>query len=104
MCGFRHARILPLSSTNQLVDTYCRQPDAQVTYTRDRAAEHILAEVTGGPAALLWLFDRLNGVAAQPGCSTTDMPSMLGTPGELQTLGDTLGETLASFFGKPIGA
>lgn len=100
----RWDEILPLPSTNQLVDTYCQHPDAQVTYTRDWASEHIMAEVTGGPAALMWLFDRLNGVAAQPGCSTADMPSMLGTPGELQTLGDTLGETLASFFGKPIGA
>ncbi|MEU6579245.1 lipase family protein [Nocardia sp. NPDC046763] len=100
----RWDEILPLPSTNQLVDTYCQHPEAQVTYTRDWASEHIMAEVTGGPAALMWLFDRLNGVAAQPGCATTDMPSMLGTPGELQTLGDTLGETLASFFGKPIGA
>ncbi|MVU82979.1 triacylglycerol lipase [Nocardia sp. ET3-3] len=96
--------ILPLGSANQLVNTYCQDPKAQVTYTRDWASEHIVAEVVGGPAALMWLFDRLDGVPAQPGCSTTDSPSMLGTPGELQTLGDTLGETLASFFGKPIGA
>ncbi|GAB2561057.1 lipase family protein [Nocardia heshunensis] len=100
----RWDEILPLASTDQLVNTYCQNPAAQLTYTRDWASEHILAEVTGGPAALMWLFDRLDGVAAQPGCSTTDMPSMLGTPGELQTLGDTIGETLASFFGKPIGA
>ncbi|BAW09989.1 triacylglycerol lipase [Nocardia seriolae] len=96
--------ILPLGSADRLVDTYCQDPAAQVTYTRDWASEHIVAEVTGGPAALMWLFDRLNGVAAQPGCSTIDSPSMLGTPGELQTLTETLGETLASFFGKPIGA
>ncbi|MEV0461591.1 lipase family protein [Nocardia tengchongensis] len=100
----RWDEILPLPATDQLVDTYCAQPGAQVTYTRDWSSEHIVAEVSGGPAALMWLFDRLDGRAAQPGCSTTDMPSMLGTPGELQTLGDTLGETLASFFGKPIGA
>lgn len=96
--------ILPLASTNALVDTYCKDPQAQVTYTRDGASEHIVAEVVGGPAALMWLFDRLNGVAAPAGCSTTDTPSMLGTPGELEMLNSTLGETLASFFGKPIGA
>lgn len=100
----RWDEILPLPSTNQLVDTYCRNPGAQVTYTRDWASEHVIGEVVGGPAGLMWLFDRLNGVPAQQGCSTQDVPSMLGTPGELQTLGDTLGETLASFFGKPIGA
>ncbi|MEU1428279.1 lipase family protein [Nocardia sp. NPDC005746] len=100
----RWDEILPLPAADKLVDTYCAQPGAQVTYTRDWASEHVIGEVSGGPAALLWLFDRLNGIGAQPGCSTTDMPSMLGTPGELQSLGETLGETFASFFGKPIGA
>ncbi|MEV6767517.1 lipase family protein [Nocardia sp. NPDC051030] len=96
--------ILPLYSTNQLVNTYCQDPKAQVQYTRDGASEHIIAEITGGPAAILWLKDRLDGVPAQSGCSITDSPSMLGTPGETQLLQSLVGETLASFFGKPIGA
>ncbi|MET8775849.1 lipase family protein [Nocardia sp. NPDC004654] len=96
--------ILPLGSTDQLVNTYCQNPDARVQYTRDHASEHILAEVTGGPAALLWLRDRLNGVPAASGCATTDMPTMLATPGELPFLASVFGETVASFFGKPIGA
>ncbi|BDT89408.1 lipase family protein [Nocardia cyriacigeorgica] len=96
--------ILPLHSTNQLVDTYCKDPSAQVTYTRDHASEHIVAEVTGGPTALLWMRDRLNGVPAAPGCTTTGAPSMMGTPGQLEYVGSMLGETVASFFGKPIGA
>lgn len=96
--------ILPLHSTNQLVDTYCKDPNAQVTYTRDHASEHIVAEVTGGPTALLWMRDRLNGVPAAPGCTTTDVASMMGTPGQLDFVGSILGETVASFFGKPIGA
>ncbi|UFS99133.1 lipase family protein [Nocardia huaxiensis] len=99
----RWDEILPLPSTNQLVDTYCADPGAQVTYTRDWASEHVIAEVTGGPAALMWLFDRLNGVPAQAGCSTTDVSTMLGTPGELEMMGGVIGETLASFFGKAIG-
>ncbi|WP_405485933.1 lipase family protein [Nocardia sp. NBC_00511] len=100
----RWDEILPLPATNQLVDTYCQDPKAQVTYTRDWASEHIAAEVTGGPAGLMWLFDRLEGVPAAQGCSITDSPTMLGTPGELGMVSDMLGETLASFFGKPIGA
>lgn len=96
--------ILPLHATDQLVDTYCTDPNAQVTYTRDHASEHIVAEVTGGPAALMWMRDRLNGVPATRGCTTTDVPSMLGTPGQLDFMGSMLGETFASFFGKPIGA
>ncbi|MEU4314388.1 lipase family protein [Nocardia sp. NPDC024068] len=96
--------ILPLPATNRLVDTYCADPGASVQYTRDHASEHIAAEVTGGPAALLWLRDRLGGVPAQPGCATADVATMLATPGELPFLASVFGETVASFFGKPIGA
>ncbi|MFI2473554.1 lipase family protein [Nocardia xishanensis] len=96
--------ILPLGSTNDLVNTYCQNPDARVRFTRDHASEHIVAEITGGPAALLWLRDRLDGVPAQAGCGTSDMPTMLATPGELPFLASVFGETVASFFGKPIGA
>ncbi|WP_370010847.1 lipase family protein [Nocardia cyriacigeorgica] len=95
--------ILPLHSTNQLVDTYC-QAGATVQYTRDHASEHIIAEVVGGPTGLMWMRDRLNGVPATPGCTTTDTPSMLGTRGQLEFMGSLIGETLASFLGKPIGA
>lgn len=95
--------ILPLSATNTLVDTYCRDPRASVHYIRDHASEHIVGEVVGGPAGLLWMRDRLNGVPAAPGCAVTDAPTMLATPGELQFLAAVFGETVASFFGKPIG-
>jgi hypothetical protein len=70
---------------------------------RDHASEHIAAEVTGGPAALLWLRDRLAGVPAAPGCTTTDVPTMLATPDGLPFLASVFGETVAPFFGKPIG-
>lgn len=100
----RWDEILPLGSTEELVNTYCRDPKASVQFTRDHASEHIIAEITGGPSALLWLIDRLNGVPAQQGCTTSDMPTMLATPGQLPFLADVFGETVASFFGKPIGA
>ncbi|MEV6274410.1 lipase family protein [Nocardia sp. NPDC051832] len=100
----RWDEILPLGSANQMVDTYCADPRANVQYTRDWASEHIVAEVSGGPAALLWLRDRLNGVPAQPGCSTTDVASMAAAPGVLPYAGSVLGETVMSLFGKPIGS
>ncbi|MFC9892915.1 lipase family protein [Nocardia sp. NPDC127579] len=100
----RWDEILPLGSANAMVDAYCATPGTQVQYTRDWASEHIVAEVSGGPAALLWLRDRLDGVPAQPGCSTTDVPSMAAAPGVLPYAGSVLGETIMSFFGKPIGA
>ncbi|WP_228538877.1 lipase family protein [Nocardia sp. XZ_19_385] len=100
----RWDEILPLGSANQMVDSYCADPRANVQYTRDWASEHIVAEVSGGPAALLWLRDRLNGVPAQQGCSTTDVSSMAAAPGVLPYAGSILGETVMSLFGKPIGS
>ncbi|NUS44837.1 MAG: triacylglycerol lipase [Mycobacteriaceae bacterium] len=96
--------ILPLGSANQLVDAYCRDPRASVRYTRDWASEHVVAEVTGGPAALLWLRDRLDGVAAQQGCVTADVASQAALPGVLPYAMSTLGESVLALFGKPMGA
>nr|WP_325052043.1 lipase family protein [Nocardia stercoris] len=95
--------ILPLYSTDSLVDTYCAQPGASVHYTRDHGGEHIIGEIVGGPAAILWLRDRLDGIPADPGCTTEDTPTMLATPGELPFVQSVLGETVASLFGKAIG-
>ncbi|GGK67404.1 lipase [Nocardia camponoti] len=95
--------ILPLHATNTLVGTYCADPKTSLTYTRDHASEHVVAEVVGGPAALLWLRDRLDGVPAPDGCSTTDVTSMLGEPGSLAFLGDSLAAKYATFFGMPLG-
>lgn len=85
------------------MDTYCRDPRPSVRYTRDHGSEHIVGEVVGGPAGLLWMRDRLTGVPAEPGCPVTDAPTMLGTPGELRFLASVFGETIDSLFGKPIG-
>ncbi|MEV0250133.1 lipase family protein [Nocardia sp. NPDC050712] len=100
----RWDEILPLGAANTMVDSYCTDPSAQVQYTRDWASEHIVAEVSGGPAALLWLRDRLNGVPAQSGCSTSDVSSMAAAPGVLPYAGTMLGETVLALFGKPIGS
>ncbi|GAD87620.1 triacylglycerol lipase [Nocardia asteroides NBRC 15531] len=96
--------ILPLSATNTLVDTYCRDPRTSLTYTRDHASEHIVAEVVGGPAALLWLRERLDGVPAPTGCTTSDAGTMAATPGALAFLGDSLAAKFASLFGVPLGS
>ncbi|WP_420107271.1 lipase family protein [Nocardia asteroides] len=96
--------ILPLAATDTLVDTYCRDPDTSLTYTRDHASEHIVAEVVGGPAALLWLRDRLDGVPAPQGCTTSDAGTMAATPGALAFLGDTLAAKFATLFGVPLGS
>lgn len=96
--------ILPLGATDALVDTYCRDPKASVTYTRDHASEHIVAEVVGGPAALLWLRERLDGIPATTGCTTSDAGTMAATPGALDFLGDTLAAKFATLLGTPLGS
>ncbi|MFE3546250.1 lipase family protein [Nocardia sp. NPDC059177] len=96
--------ILPLAATDALVDTYCRDPGTSLTYTRDHASEHIVAEVVGGPAALLWLKDRLDGIPAAPGCTISDAGTMAATPGALAFLGDSLAAKFATLFGTLLGS
>nr|WP_245717314.1 lipase family protein [Nocardia jejuensis] len=95
--------LIPVGPVNALVDTYCKSPNAQVQYTREHAAEHVTTEISGSATALLWLRDRLNGVPAAAGCSTSDDGLMALNPDGLSLLGQIFGETIASFFGHPIG-
>ncbi|MFF0489464.1 lipase family protein [Nocardia sp. NPDC004068] len=94
--------IIPVGQVNTLVDTYCRN-GASVAYTREHFGEHIASEVSGAGPAMLWLRDRLDGVPAPTGCTTTDAGWLALDPNGFQLLTATFGETFASFFGKPIG-
>ncbi|MFI6219939.1 lipase family protein [Nocardia salmonicida] len=96
--------LIPVGPVNTLVDTYCQNPAAQVQYTREHLSEHLSTAVSGTPRALLWMRDRLDGIPAQPGCSTFDAGSMALDHEGLVLLTSIFGETVASFFGKPIGA
>ena len=95
--------VIPVGQVNTLVGAYCAQPRARVLYTREHFAEHVATEISGAGPALLWMRDRLDGVAAQPGCRTNDVGWLALDPAGLQLLARTFGETFASFFGKPIG-
>ncbi len=94
--------IIPVGQVNNLVDGYCRA-GGTVRYTREHFGEHIATEVSGAGPALLWLRDRLAGVPAPAGCSTTDAGWLALDPNGFQLLLSTFGETFASLFGKPIG-
>nr|WP_228836697.1 lipase family protein [Nocardia brasiliensis] len=95
--------LIPVGPVNTLVDTYCQSPSAQVQYVREHLGEHVTTEVSGVATALLWLRDRLDSKPAAPGCSTSDAGFMALNPEGLALLAQTFGETVASFFGKPIG-
>ncbi|MFW0792155.1 lipase family protein [Gordonia sp. CPCC 205333] len=95
--------IIPVGQVNTLVAKYCRDPKAQVTYTRDHLSEHIIAEVSGAPLALLWLRDRLAGKPAQKGCRTSDELSMATNTKWWPTFSNVIGTDLAGLFGAAIG-
>ena len=59
--------------------------------------------MVGGPAALIWLRDRLDGIAAPTGCTISDAGTMAATPGAMDFLGDSLAAKFASLFGMPLG-
>ncbi|WP_448221693.1 lipase family protein [Gordonia iterans] len=99
----RHDEIIPVSQADTLVRTYCRDPKASVTYTRDHLSEHIIAEISGAPLAVLWLKDRLDGKPAKQGCTTRDELTMATDARWWPTFADTVGTTIAGMFGRQIG-
>ncbi|MCP9620635.1 lipase family protein [Nocardia otitidiscaviarum] len=96
--------LIPVGPVDDLVDTYCADPNASVDYTRDHFSEHLTLDPIAAPRALLWLKDRFAGVPASPGCRTTDVGSMTLDPVTWQIWGETVGTTLAAAFGQPIGS
>lgn len=95
--------IIPVGQVDTLVSKYCRDPAAQVTYTRDHLSEHVIAEISGAPLALLWLRDRLDGKPAQKGCRTSDQLSMATDAHWWPTFSGVVGTDLAGLFGAAIG-
>lgn len=90
------------ADVDAVVGKYCGQ-GARVTYRRDILSEHVALAVTGAPAALNWLSDRLAGHAPATGCHTSTVASSLLTPSALLTFGGVLYGDLLALLGAPIG-
>ncbi|WP_433578502.1 lipase family protein [Nocardia brasiliensis] len=95
--------VAPVGPVNTLVDTYCRDPRAQITYTRDHFSEHLTLEAAAVPSVMLWLRDRFAGVPAEPGCTTNDVGSIALDQRTWPIWADIVGDTIAGVFGGPIG-
>ncbi|MVU78132.1 lipase [Nocardia sp. ET3-3] len=93
---------MPTNSVNNLYDTYCRDENARVYYTRDIFSEHVVADISTTGTAAMWLNDRLNGVEAPAGCHNRDVYTGLLDPGSIQFFANAIGQTLASALGIPI--
>jgi hypothetical protein len=59
--------------------------------------------VIGAPAALSWLTQRLTGGPAPAGCTTTTVPSMLLTAGDLDNAASLALADLTGLLDQPIG-
>ncbi|GGF35909.1 lipase [Williamsia phyllosphaerae] len=95
--------LVPVGPVDTLVQTYCRDPQARVQYTRDHFSEHISLDPVAAPAALLWLSERFAGKQVKAGCSTTDVGSMALDSRAWSTFSDQLGANVAALFGQAIG-
>jgi hypothetical protein len=94
--------LIPIGGTDATVENYCAKGDS-VTYTRDELSEHLSLAVIGAPAALSWLTQRLTGGVVTHGCTTTTVPSMLLTAGDLDNASTMLLADLMGLLDQPIG-
>ena len=95
--------IVPVSQVDTLVRTYCKDPQASVEYTRDHLSEHLIAELSGAPLAVMWLADRLDGIPAESGCRTRDELTMATDAQWWPTFAEAVGANVAALFGQAIG-
>ncbi|ROZ98931.1 lipase family protein [Gordonia sp. OPL2] len=95
--------LIPVGQVSTMVSSYCRK-GAQVRYTRDHFSEHITAEISGAPRAMLWLRDRIEGRPAAHGCATVDQGSMALDPAAQREFVAVVGDDLAGLFGKALGS
>lgn len=95
--------LVPVGVVNELVDTYCADPNAQVQYVRDHFSEHLTLDLFGAPLQIKYLKDRFAGVPAPTGCHTTDAGTVLADPNLWATLLPELGPTVLNLLGKPVG-
>ncbi|AFT99658.1 lipase family protein [Nocardia brasiliensis] len=96
--------ILPNAGTDRLVDQYCRDGAPSVAYVRELLAEHISGTISHLPGAFYWLRDRLDGVAAQPGCAITSPVTTVTDPLFTRAVVDLVPTALRALIGEAIGA
>ncbi|WP_067714688.1 lipase family protein [Nocardia yamanashiensis] len=95
---------IPNTGTDRVVEGYCRDPNARITYTRELLAEHISGIIGWLPDGYQFLIDRMNGVPVAQGCTITSPVSTL-TDGDFATLlGAKWPQLAALLTGYPLGA
>ncbi|MFI5780353.1 lipase family protein [Nocardia sp. NPDC051570] len=65
--------VAPVGSVNELVDNYCRDPQARVEYNRTHANEGFSLFVMAQPRVMSWMKDRFDGVPVADHCIRNDV-------------------------------
>ncbi|KAM5448771.1 hypothetical protein MaudCBS49596_005278 [Microsporum audouinii] len=94
--------ISPIADTDALVEKYC-SAGATIDYKRDMLSIHTVLAVTGAPEAIMWLRDRLDGIALEKECKTSTILMTLLQPGALQVMSKAIIDNLLDLLGKPVG-
>lgn len=95
--------VAPVGPVNELVRTYCADPDASVRYVRDHFSEHVSLAVEGFAPAIVWMRDRLDGKPTGVGCTTADQGSMSLDPKTWRAFVNLVGNNLALLINQELG-
>ncbi|MFD6161014.1 lipase family protein [Nocardia sp. NPDC060256] len=96
--------LIPNAGVDRVVNQYCADPAASITYTREFLAEHISGIIGWLPKGYQFIIDRMNGVPAHTGC-TIDSPYNTLTDGDFVNLiGKEWPQIAALVTGFPVGA
>ncbi|WP_082876369.1 lipase family protein [Nocardia pseudobrasiliensis] len=94
----------PVGPVNRLVDKYCQDPKARVTYVRDNFSEHISLEIVSIARVLTWLKDRFDGVPVPDGCDIHQEGSMALDPASWPVWLQGVNTLLGGLLQQPIGS
>ncbi|WP_210756662.1 lipase family protein [Gordonia paraffinivorans] len=95
--------VAPVGPVNELVRTYCADPDASVRYVRDHFSEHVSLAIEGFAPAIVWMRDRLDGKPTGVGCTTADQGSMSLDPRTWRAFVNLVGNNLALLINQELG-
>ncbi|GAC85836.1 putative lipase [Gordonia paraffinivorans NBRC 108238] len=95
--------VSPVGPVNELVRTYCADPDASVRYVRDHFSEHVSLAIEGFAPAIVWMRDRLDGKPTGVGCTTADQGSMSLDPKTWRAFVNLVGNNLALLINQELG-
>lgn len=94
--------IAPVESVEIFVNDFCAQ-GANIQFNKDLTGEHATESIAGAPDALMWLQNRLDGVAVKPGCTVNTELSNTFNVQAIEAFGVEIADLLFQLLGKTVG-